>query len=113
MNRYYYAYEKLLTALDSLATGAGDVRERLLNAFWSFHPLKEEHFPANLQADYRWVMKELTKFGPVLDHAGAVRVGSVENTLKRIRRTTGVKIAERLLHLYHELESMHRNDGLA
>ncbi len=106
--RHSYAHEKLLLALDSLATGAGDVRERLYTAYKSFHPLKESDFPEALQADYRWVMEQMTKYGPVLDHEGKVRIGSVENTLRHIRKATGVKIAKKLHYLYHELEIISR-----
>jgi hypothetical protein len=91
--------------LDSLATGAGDVRERILTAYSSFHPLKESDFPEHLREDYKWVMAQLTKYGPVYDHNGNVRVGSVENTLRHIKNSTGVKIANKLLFLYHELNS--------
>jgi hypothetical protein len=100
-----YAHEKLLVALESLATGAGDVRERLAKAFLSFHPVREEDFPPRLRSDWRWIMHQLTRCGPVVDHHGKIYRGSVENTMYKIKRVTGVRIAKRLLYLYHELDA--------
>jgi hypothetical protein len=100
-----YAYEKLVVALSSLATGAGDVRSRLYHAYLSFHTLKESDFPEHLRADFRWVLAQLTKFPPYCVSDGRMVRGSVEETLRRIKRSTGVAIAERVLHLYHEVES--------
>jgi hypothetical protein len=100
-----YAYEKLRVALDGLATGAGDVRARLLNAFISFHTLKDGDFPEHLRSDYRWVIEQLNRFPPYQLSDGKIVRGSVEETLRRIKNSTGVAIAERLLRLYHEIDS--------
>lgn len=99
-SRYHYTVEKLTSAVDCLVTHPGDVRERLTCAFLSFHTLNENDFPPELRADWRWVMKELTKFGPLLNHKGEVWIGSVENTMRRVRKATGVKIAKKLYELY-------------
>ena len=99
-----YAHEKLLVAVDSLATGPGDVRERLLHAYLSFPMLSESNFPTHLRKDWRWFIDQMTRYGPLEDHNGKVRCGSVENTMRRIRRSTGVKIAQKLVFLHHELE---------
>jgi len=48
-------------------------------------------------------MKELTKFGPLLDYKGEPWRGSVENTMKKVRNRTGVKIAEAIYDLYWSL----------
>jgi hypothetical protein len=100
-----YAYEKLLTALSSLATGPGDVRSSLYNAYLSFSTLKESNFPEHLREDFRWVLSQMTKFPPHYLPGGNMVRGSVEETMRRIKRSTGVAIAEHLLHLYHELDS--------
>ena len=106
-----YAYEKLLVALDSLATGPGDVRTRLLSAYQSFWPLSEEQFPEHLRGDYKWVVAQLTKYGPIYDYKGRLDRGSVEATLRRITNRTGVKVATKLLQLYHELDAYVRRDN--
>ena len=106
-----YAYEKLLVAIEYMATGAGDVRERLANAFLSFHPVREEDFPPRLRKDWRWVKHQLTRYGPLVDENGKVFRGSVENTMHKIKRVTGVRIAKKLLRLYHELDDHLRKKG--
>ncbi|RTY33757.1 hypothetical protein EKD00_08900 [Chlorobium phaeovibrioides] len=100
VHQYHYAVEKLSVAVECLATHPGDVRERLMAAFLGFHPLTEKDFPLELQADWRWVIKELSRCGPQLSHDGKARIGSFENTMKRIRKATGAKIAEKIYHLY-------------
>lgn len=101
--RHFYAYERFTSALRSLAIGSGDVRVRLSGAYMDFHPVKENHLPEDLHSDYEWVIAQLTRFGPVLNGQGEVVRGAVAETLRRIRRSTGVKIAERILHIYTEL----------
>src|SRR5688572_8214537 len=98
--RLFYANEKLSNSMRILAESPGDVRSRLLKAFMQFHPLKEEDFPPKLRRHYRWITKQLTKRGPVYNHRGEVWIGSVENTLRHVRNSTGSRIAERLLRLH-------------
>lgn len=108
MNTYgpsVYAHEKLLAALESLATGPGDVRERLLVAYQTFHPLTESHFPPHLRKDFGWVLKQLKTREPIYDYKGRLDRGSVEETLRRIKNVTGVKIATRIYRLYHALDA--------
>jgi len=100
-----YALQKLVEAMQSMATGPGDVRERLLSASLSITFLTEGDFPEHLQADWRWVYYQLTKFDAAYDYAGKMIRGSVEETMRRIKRATGVKIAQRLAHIYHELDA--------
>ena len=45
-------------------------------------------------------MNELTKYGPLLNHKGEVRIGSVDNTMRKIRKATGSKIAKKIYELY-------------
>lgn len=100
-----YAHEKLLAALESLASGPGDVRERLLAAYQTFHPLKQSHFPPDLRKDFEWVLRQLTKHKPIYDYKRRLDRGSVEETLRCIKNVTGVKIATRIYRLYHALDS--------
>jgi hypothetical protein len=99
-NRYNYAVEKLTTALGCLATHPGDARERLLSAYVVFHTLRDEDFPSDQRDKWKWVIKELTKFGPSLDYKGRVQTGSVEHTMSRIKKRTAAKIAKAIYELY-------------
>lgn len=100
-----YAHEKLLGALESLATGPGDVRERLLAAYETFHPLTRSHFPPHLRKDFGWVLNQLRKREPIYDYKGRLTRGSVEETLRHIKNATGAKIATRIYRLYHALDA--------
>lgn len=100
MKPYSYTVEKLTGALHCLATHPEDVRARLACAYAGFHTLRAEDFPLELQADWHWIMKELTKFGPKHNHSGEVCLSSVDHTMRRIRKATGEKIAKNLYSIY-------------
>lgn len=100
-NQYSYAVEKLTNTLTCLATHPGDARQRLACAYKRlFHTLQEHHFPPECQEKWRWVMRQLTKCGPLKDCTGKIHVGSVDNTMRRVRKNTGAKIAEAIYELY-------------
>lgn len=100
---YSYAKEKLWDAIQSLAIGPKDVRARLIRAYLSCHTLRPEHFPDELKKDWQWIVKQLTRYEPIYNHKGEVRIGSVENTMNMIKNTTGSKIAGKILYLYDQL----------
>jgi hypothetical protein len=105
LHKYFYVKEKLSQAVYSLAVLPGDVRNRLRLAFLTFHTLRQDDFPLALQKDWLWIKKQLTRFGPVYDYKGDVAVGSVDNTMRIIRNSTGVKIAKRIYNLNMEIEN--------
>jgi hypothetical protein len=105
--QYHSASQNMYKTLDCLATGPGDVRKRLWTAYSIFWILTEEDFPEHLRGDFRFVLKELNKFGPAYDNrTGAMKRDAVEETLRRIRNRTGVKIANKLVYLYFQLENI-------
>lgn len=106
---YWYTVEKLGGAVRCLATHPGDARVRLSCAYVGFHTLTDKDFPSDLQADWRWVMKEITKFGPQRNHLGKVYIGSVDNTMRRIRKATGAKIATKIYELYWAISEINRS----
>jgi hypothetical protein len=99
-----YAHQLLSRAVDTLATAPGDVRSRLLQAYSAFHPLTPEHFPEPLRKDFEWVIKQLTKREPFRNHEGQIQKSSVQVSLQHMRNSTGVKIAEKLLHLHYAID---------
>ena len=99
-NPHGYAVEKLMLTLECLATHPGDARQRVLAASFQFLRLREENFPEAHRSEWRWVVKQVTKCGPLLDHKGEPWRGSVENTMRRIRNSTASKIADKLYKLY-------------
>ena len=102
-NRYGYTVEKLTTALAVLVSHPGDARARLGSAFLCLHTHTEKDFPQELQGKWRWILKEMTKFGPLLDHNGQAWRGSVENTMHRIKNRTASKIIEEIYALYWDV----------
>lgn len=99
-----YAHQLLSQAVDILATGAGDVRSRLLEAYSVFHPLTPEHFPESLRKDFEWVMKQLTKHGAYINTEGEIKKGAVQVSLQHMHNSTGVKIAKKLLQLHYDID---------
>jgi hypothetical protein len=97
------AYGKLSTAIDVLTVGPGDIRERLQEAFVDFHSIAAEDFPESLREDYNWIVVHLTRFGPRLGQRSESWPAAIENTMGRIKRQTGVKIAKRLVKLREDL----------
>jgi hypothetical protein len=103
---YLYANGKLRETIYSLAVDPDDIRKRLARAYRAFlFNLKTEHFPEKLKSDWEWIQKELKKFGPDERVDGSIFRGPVENTCSRIKNKTGVKIAQRLMDMYINLEN--------
>jgi len=102
---YLYIQEKLSMAVYELAIGKGDICSRLLDAFHELVTLTPENFPPELQEDWNWIYKNLTKKEPTRNSKGEVIFGSVQNTLSHIRNSTGSKIASRILDLYYRLDN--------
>lgn len=99
-----YVKDKLRETIYSLAIGPEDIRKRLAHAYQGFFALRNEHFPEKLQPDWKWIQKELTKFGPLKREDGSIFRGSVDHTCSKIKKKTGVKIAKKILNIYLSLE---------
>ena len=95
-----YAAKKLTEVLESIATHEGDARKRVEVAFLYLIHLNETDFPKDMKADWDWIWKEATKYGPLHDHHGNVWRGSVENTMRRIKNSTASKILKKIYELY-------------
>lgn len=65
--------------------------------------LTEKDFPLELQKDWLWIIKELTKFGPLKGFNNNITTGAVANTLRKIRNSTGVKIAKKIYELNYKI----------
>ena len=62
--------------------------------------LRVEELPETNRKDWEWIKKEVTKFGPLTDYKGDIWRGSVENTMKTVRKSTASKIAKKFYQLY-------------
>ncbi|MBI1323371.1 hypothetical protein GC170_09310 [bacterium] len=99
-----YVQFQLQLAIRMLALGPGDIRSRLLDAYYPLHTIQKEDLPPHLQKDWQWITKQFIRFGPVKDQTGKVWIGVVEHTMRKIRNNTGVKIVERIILLDDELQ---------
>ena len=105
VNKYSYTKEKLGVTIKALATSPDHVRKRLCKSYIIFVTLTEKDFPIELRDDWKWIVKELNRYNPMYNINGDIIMGSVENTMRRVRNSTGVKIAERIYNVYTKLKN--------
>jgi hypothetical protein len=99
-----YALQKLELAIIEMATGPGDIKSRLKEAFANhLHVINENDFPCSLKPFWKDIKKQLTRKGPVHDEDGKIYIGSIPNTLHRMHKKTGSKIANNILVLRDQL----------
>ena len=94
--------ERVYLAVKHLCTGRGDVRNRLVGAVMTLLPLQISEFPEELQDDFDWVISQSTKYESQLPE----HEGSIEATMRRIRNSTGEKIAERIFRIYARIQDI-------
>ncbi len=94
-----YFFGKVSEALFILATGSGDIRDRLIGAGDVFLCVHPDGVPLELRNDVQWVHEQLTRFQPVGNE------GELRATMRRIKKSTGVKIAKRIVNIYVSLRS--------
>ena len=117
MFKYSYALEKFNRAIYTLATGREDVRRRLLHVFrGELMMIRQEHLPERCRDDFQWIEKTITKFDESskgqkeyfqtpngrYDH---LIPGRIEATLRRIKNSTGEKIAEKIYGIWSVLNN--------
>ena len=92
---------RMYLAVEALCIGQGDVRARLVDAGMLLCPLRTSEFPEELQSDFDWVMHQLTRYPARHQHEG-----TIAGTMARIKRKTGVKIAERILRMFWKIQEL-------
>ena len=98
----YYTWEKLYTAVHSLATGPGTLQERLEGAFIpSLSVLDPVDFPDSLQEEFRNLQRELNSAQPVGDEATAIA------TISKLSETEAMRYSERILSFYDRITRYH------
>ena len=94
-----FAYSKVSEAVNILATHPGEVRKRLSAAYCTFSEAEPESFPPHIRSELEWIREQLNRF------PARYGEGTLHATLRRIRNTTGVKIAKRIVLVQALLES--------
>ncbi|WP_291858539.1 hypothetical protein [Marinilabilia sp.] len=82
-------------------------KERLLNAFMSFHSLKENDFPDDLKSKWKELNEKLKSEQPTTDFNGEVVSGRVENTLNKLTIEECNEVAKIIVDLSFQIR---RND---
>lgn len=96
-----YAQGKFHEAIRAMAVGAGDVRERLRSAWLIIHVVRSDDLPVPLKEHLAWVHEELTWREARHSHEG-----TLDATVYQMRRSTGAKIAKRILALADALDDI-------
>ena len=87
-----------------LCTGSGDARSRVRGAADYLAFLREEDFPEHLQADYRCIISQATKFAP--DIPNYSKEGCIDATMRRVNNSTAEQIAKRVFKLYSDVQDI-------
>ena len=94
--------ERVFLAVESLCTGKGDVRKRLIIASGILLPLHGTEFPEDLREDFAWVMGQVSKYKSEIPQYE----GNIEATMRRIKNSTGEKIAIRIFKIYSNIQDI-------
>jgi hypothetical protein len=103
IHKYVKAQSVLHSVVEILATFPGDMRSRLDDAFSELDSIVDTDLPEELRDDWSFAMQKLKKHGPKFDCNGRVCIGSVKNTMSKIRNTAASKIADKLYKIFYEL----------
>ena len=93
--------ERVYLAVEHLCTAPGDVRARLREAVMTLLPLRVLDFPEHLQGDFDWILSQSTKYESEWPDEG-----TLDATMRRIRNSTGKKIAKRIFKLYSDIQDI-------
>lgn len=94
--------ERVYLSVQQLCTGQADVRSRLQTAILTLLPLQEKEFPEELRKDFNWVIAQATKYRSEMPQLRS----DLEATMRRIRNSSGQKIAARIFHIYSRLQDI-------
>ena len=89
-----FAFGKISEVVHLLATGPGDVRSRLREAFLPLAFVDKDMIPTELRKHFEWVMTMLTRRQPRFPWED-----SRDTTLGSMQNRTGTRIAERIMYI--------------
>jgi hypothetical protein len=94
--------QRVFLAVQDLCIEEGDVRARLIVSISTLMPLNPDEFPEALRKDFEWVMLQSTKHESTFPEHRS----NLEVTMKKIRNSTGKKIAEKIFRIYSEIQNI-------
>ena len=92
-----YRLERLLAAVECLATGNIPIQERLVSAMMAMSALQEKDFPKDMRQDYLALWAAMTS----VDSKG--KDGSIRETVSRMSDEVAEQYARRIVALLGEL----------
>ena len=97
-----YAAKKLTDAVETLATGTGDARARLLLASAYFIAIRREDFPRAKRKDWDAMLKTVARFKPLFESPTRKEfsVRSPKAATWGMKNSTAQKAAKKLVELY-------------
>jgi len=96
-----YRLERLLAAVECLATGSIPIQERLVSAMMAMSALQEKDFPKDMRQDY------LALWASVTSIDSKRKDGSIRETVSRMSDEVAEQYARRIVALLGELAGRH------
>jgi len=103
-----HAIRRLTDVLETLATGTGDVRARLLAASFGFPGIKREDFPEDMRKTWDEVLETVGRFEPFFEAAGGMFQNSTKNATRGMKNSTAQRAARDLWKLYWSVSKNRR-----
>lgn len=94
-----YAQEKFSNAVFLLATGKGNIKDRLFYAFLEFRPVMEDDLPVELREEYSQIKHCFTNIKSVGNE------GNLIATLKKMKPGRAAEIAKQIYDFMNKINS--------
>jgi hypothetical protein len=103
-----HAAKCLTDAIETLATGTGDVRSRLLAASMSFLTTQRDDFPEEKRGLWDEVMKTIGRFEPYFETRSGAFLNTPKNTARVMKNVTAQRAAQQIWELYWSVSENRR-----
>ena len=100
-----YLLEKFTSAVYELATGEGDARSRVRDAYSKFGVILLEDYPEELRVKRKEIDILLTRLGGEKSSGGTINYN-----LQKMKNKTASKISMLIFNIYLELDEMQQNN---
>ena len=94
--------ERVYLSVKELCIGREDVRSRLQISVNILMALNADEFPEELREDFIWVIEQSTKCKSDTPEYRS----DLETTMRKIKNSTGKKIAERVFKMYSRIQEI-------
>jgi hypothetical protein len=95
-----HAAKELTDAIETLATGTGDVRSRLLTASVAILLTQRDDFPESKRAIWDQVIKTVSRFEPYFETRSGAFLNTPKNATRGMKNITAQRAAKQIWDLY-------------